>query len=148
MSRTVFTLAVLAAVATTAVQATAQTPAPVCTPEHAKMGHCKLDGPAVDHAKMGHPATTASAPDTASTKAFKAANDKMHSGMNIPFSGNADIDFVRGMVPHHQGAVDMARIVLQHGKDPALKKLARDIIKAQDKEIAFMQRWIAKNAKN
>jgi uncharacterized protein (DUF305 family) len=152
--------AALALVATSAFHATAQTAAPapkaaVCTAEHAKMGHCKMDGAApaaMDHSKMGHgaapAAATNSASDTASTKAFKTANEKMHGGMNIPFSGNADVDFVKGMVPHHQGAVDMAKIVLEHGKDLALKKLARDIIKAQDKEIAFMQRWLAKNAKN
>jgi uncharacterized protein (DUF305 family) len=156
MTRTLSAFAALALVATSAFHATAQTAAPApkaaaCKAEHAKMGHCKMDGAApsaMDHSKMGHGATPAAAGDTASTKAFKAANDKMHGGMNIPFSGNADVDFVRGMVPHHQGAVDMARIVLEHGKDPALNKLARDIIKAQDKEIAFMQRWLAKHAKN
>jgi uncharacterized protein (DUF305 family) len=116
MTRTLSAFVVLALVATSAIHATAQTVAPApttgaCTPEHAKMGHCKMDGAA--------PATaTNSASDTASTKAFKAANDKMHGGMNIPFSGNADVDFVKGMVPHHQGAVDMAKIVLEHGKDP------------------------------
>jgi uncharacterized protein (DUF305 family) len=156
MTRTLSALAALALVVTSACPAMAQTAAPAakaaaCTPEHAKMGHCKMDGtaaPAMDHAKMDHSAAPAAAGDTAATKAFKAANDKMHGGMNIPFSGNADVDFVKGMVPHHQGAVDMAKIVLEHGKDPALKKLARDIIKAQDKEIAFMQRWLAKNTKN
>ena len=143
MTRTFSALAALALVATLAFHATAQTPAPAapkaaaCTPEHAKMGHCKMDG-----------AAPAAAGDAASTKAFKAANEKMHGGMNIPFTGNADVDFVKGMIPHHQGAVEMAKVVLTHGKDPALKKLARDIIKAQDKEIAFMQRWLAKNAKN
>lgn len=145
--------AAVALISTAAFHAIAQTSA--CTPEHAKMGHCKLDAttapnattaPAgIDHTKMGH--GTPAAGDTPATKAFKAANDKMHTGMAIAFTGNADADFVRGMIPHHQGAVDMARIVLQHGKDPALKKLARDIIKAQDKEIAFMQRWLAKTAK-
>jgi uncharacterized protein (DUF305 family) len=155
MTSTLSALTAFALIATTTLHANAQTPAPApkaeaCTAEHATMGHCKLDGAApaaIDHAKMGHSATPAAAGDTASTKAFKAANDKMHGGMNIPFSGNADVDFVKGMVPHHQGAVEMAKIVLQHGKDPALKKLARDIIKAQDKEIALMQRWLAKNAK-
>ncbi len=156
MTRTLSAFAALALIATTALHATAQTPTPAapkaaaCTPEHAKMGHCKMDGaaPAMDHSKMGHGAAPAAAGDTASTKAFKAANEKMHGGMSIPFTGNADVDFVKGMIPHHQGAVDMAKIVLEHGKDPALKKLARDIIKAQDKEIAFMNRWLAKNAKN
>ncbi len=159
MYRTLSALAGIALVATSAFHAMAQTPAPAqpkataCTAEHAKMGHCKMDGAApaaMDHSKMGHGAAPAAsgAAETLATKAFKAANDKMHGGMNIPFSGNADTDFVKGMIPHHQGAVDMAKIVLEHGKDPALKKLARDIIKAQDKEIAFMNRWLAKNAKN
>jgi uncharacterized protein (DUF305 family) len=156
MARTLSALAVVALVTTSTFHATAQTPTPApaaasCTAEHAKMGHCKMDGtpaPAMDHSKMGHSATPAAAGDTAATIAFKVANEKMHGGMNIFFSGNADVDFVKGMVPHHQGAVDMAKVVLEHGKDPSLKKLARDIIKAQDKEIAFMQRWLAKNAKN
>jgi uncharacterized protein (DUF305 family) len=156
MARALSAFGALALVATSALHVTAQTAAPAptaaaCTPEHAKMGHCKMDGAgpaAMDHSKMGHAATPAATGDTASTKAFKAANDKMYGAMSIPFSGNADVDFVKGMVPHHQGAVEMARIVLEYGKDPALKKLARAIIKAQDKEIAFMQRWLAKNAKN
>jgi uncharacterized protein (DUF305 family) len=154
MTRSVSAAAALALLGATALHAIAQTPA--CSPEHAKMGHCKMDSAApakpvapaaMDHSKMGHGATPA-AGDSASTIAFKAANDKMHGGMNIPFTGNADIDFVKGMIPHHEGAVEMAKIVLAHGKDPALKKLARDIIKAQDKEIAFMRRWLSKNAKN
>ena len=119
------------ALATLVGPAAAQTP----KPDHSKM----------DHSKMA-PATAVPG-DTPSTTAYKAANDKMHSGMAIPFTGIADKDFVAGMIPHHQGAVEMARIVLQYGKDPALKKLARDIIKAQDKEIAFMKAWQAKNAK-
>ena len=159
MYRSLSALAGIALVATSAFHAMAQTPAPaqpkaaMCTAEHAKMGHCKMDGAApaaMDHSKMGHGAAPAAggAAETPATKAFKAANDKMHGGMNIAFSGNADADFVKGMIPHHQGAVDMAKIVLEHGKDPALKKLARDIIKAQDKEIALMNRWLAKTAKN
>ena len=94
--------------------------------------------PPVDHSKMDHskmaPAAAAKG-DTPSTAAYKAANDKMHAGMNISFSGNADKDFVNGMIPHHQGAVEMAKIVLQYGNDPAFNKLARDIVKAQDTEM-------------
>ena len=97
---------------------------------------------------MGHGAPApGGAADTASTKAFKAANDKMHGDMAIKFSGNADVDFIAGMLPHHQGAVDMAKIQLQYGKDPKARKLARDIIKSQNTEIAFMKTWLAKNAK-
>lgn len=97
----------------------------------------------------GHTGHTSAAPAgaAASTKAFEAANAKMHQGMDIKFTGNADVDFVRGMLPHHEGAVDMARIVLEHGKDRQVRKLARDIIKAQEKEIAWMKRWLAKHEK-
>jgi uncharacterized protein (DUF305 family) len=51
------------------------------------------------------------------------------------------------MIPHHRGTIDTARVVLQFGKDPALKKLARNIIASQRKEIAFMQQWQAKSTK-
>jgi uncharacterized protein (DUF305 family) len=82
-----------------------------------------------------------------SSLAFHAVNAKMHEGMDIAFTGNADIDFVRGMIPHHQGAVDMAKTVLAFGKDPQIRKLAEEIIKAQETEIALMQGWLKQNAK-
>ena len=56
---------------------------------------------------------------------------KMDQGMSIPYTGDSDKDFVAGMIPHHQGAVDMAKVELQYGKDPQLKQLARNIIKSQ-----------------
>lgn len=128
MTHAISALAIAVLVATMAVHATAQTKAPA----------------AHDHSNTTH--ATPAARDTPATKAFKAANHKMHAEMNIPFTGNADIDFVKGMIPHHKGAVEMAKIVLEHGRDPALKKLAADIIKARDDEIAFMSAWLAKNA--
>ncbi len=79
------------------------------------------------------------------SQAFMAANDAMHQGMAIEFTGNADIDFVRGMVPHHQGAVDMARILLEHGADPEVRKFAEGVIAAQEAEIKWMQDWLAAN---
>jgi uncharacterized protein (DUF305 family) len=82
-----------------------------------------------------------------SSAAYQAINAKMHEGMDITFTGNADIDFARGMIPHHQGAVEMAKTVLAFGKDPQLRKLAEEIIKAQETEIAFMQEWLKANAK-
>jgi uncharacterized protein (DUF305 family) len=87
----------------------------------------------------------ASSPDAApSTKAYEAANARMHKDMAIKLTGDADVDFVRGMIPHHQGALDMAKIVLEHGKDPDLKKLAQDVIASQEKEITFMREWLKK----
>lgn len=82
-----------------------------------------------------------------SSKAFAAANTKMHAGMDIAFTGDADVDFVRGMIAHHQGAIDMARIQLEYGKDPDIRKLAEEIIAAQEGEIEMMEAWLAKNAK-
>ena len=74
-----------------------------------------------------------------SSQAFAQAMDKMHRDMAIEYSGNADRDFVAGMIPHHQGAIDMARIVLEHGKDEEVRKLAQEIIAAQEKEITQMR---------
>jgi uncharacterized protein (DUF305 family) len=89
-----------------------------------------------------------SAQPSPSAEAYKQANMKMHTGMNVEFTGDADVDFVNGMIPHHEGAVDMAKIVIKFGKDPELRKLAEDIIKAQDTEIAFMKKWRENKVKN
>jgi uncharacterized protein (DUF305 family) len=87
----------------------------------------------------------AAAADSPSTTAYRHAMQTMMTGMNAPYSGDADRDFVTGMLPHHQGAIDMAKIELQYGHDPALRRLARDIIGAQAKERAFMHRWLAEH---
>jgi uncharacterized protein (DUF305 family) len=74
--------------------------------------------------------------------AYIAANEAMHKGMNISYTGDSDIDFVEGMIPHHQGAIDMAKVQLQYGKDESLKELAKRIITAQEAEIGMMNAWI------
>ena len=99
--------------------------------------------PAFAQTQPAMPGMEMSAASSPSTVEFQAAMGRMDKAMAIPYTGDADQDFVAGMLPHHQGAVDMAKIELQHGRHPALKKLARDIIAAQDKEIAFMKAWQA-----
>jgi uncharacterized protein (DUF305 family) len=65
--------------------------------------------------------------------------------MDHPMTGNADQDFVAGMLPHHAGAVGMAKVEIQYGKDPEMRRLARAIIAAQQKEIAEMRAWQARH---
>ncbi|MGF7161941.1 uncharacterized protein (DUF305 family) [Rhodoligotrophos appendicifer] len=78
-------------------------------------------------------------------QAFREAMTKMHQDMDIKPSGTVDVDFVRGMIAHHQGAIDMARVELQYGTDPELKALAAAIITAQRAEIDWMKAWLKKN---
>jgi uncharacterized protein (DUF305 family) len=66
--------------------------------------------------------------------------ERMHKDMSIAPSGDPDRDFAAMMIPHHQGAVDMARVELQFGKDPVLRRLAQGIIVEQLQEIEVMQR--------
>ncbi len=82
-----------------------------------------------------------------SSAEFERVNSKMHKDMMIKLSGDTDVDFIRGMIPHHQGAIDMARIELKYGKDAETRKLAEDIIKAQETEIAQMQAWLKARGK-
>src|SRR5687768_3621971 len=81
--------------------------------------------PGMDHSAM----SAADAP--ASTKAYEAAMANM----------------MKNMIPHHQGAIDMAKVALQFAKDPEVLKLAEGVVTAQKAEIAFMKDWLAKNAK-
>lgn len=76
---------------------------------------------------------------------FDAVMQKMGDGMSMPSSGNVDIDFARGMIVHHQAAIDMAKIELEQGKAPEMRALAEAVIAAQEKEITDMKAWLAAN---
>ena len=67
---------------------------------------------------------------------------RMQGEMTLPFSGNADVDFVRRMISHDQGAVDMAKVVLAFGKEEKVKKIAEDVIRTNEADIAKMQTWL------
>jgi uncharacterized protein (DUF305 family) len=92
----------------------------------------------------GHGAPRPAANEPASTREYRAINDKMHREMAVRFTGDADRDFAAAMIPHHQGAIDMARVVLRHGRDPEIRKLAEDIIRAQEAEIAQLRVFLAR----
>jgi uncharacterized protein (DUF305 family) len=117
------------------------------TPTH-RMGPPMQPGAGMHHGMQmhggmpGHGATQPKGDNGPASLAFQGINAKMHEAMNITYTGNADVDFVKGMIPHHQGAIDMAKTVLAFGKDPEVRKLAEEIIKAQESEIAMMNAWL------
>jgi uncharacterized protein (DUF305 family) len=95
----------------------------------------------------GHGAPSAAPADTAATTALRDINARMHRDMDIRYSNDVDVDFVRNMIPHHQGAIDMARVVLQHGKDQQVKTWAADVIREQEREVDAMQKWLKAKSK-
>jgi uncharacterized protein (DUF305 family) len=101
-------------------------------PAFAEDMHMDMSKPMGDHSPSSH--------------AFAEANAKMHKDMMVELTGDTDVDFVRNMIPHHQGAIDMAKIELQYGKDPEIRKLAEAVVKAQEAEIAQMNAWLKAHA--
>ena len=91
------------------------------------------------HDMQGH---VMSGTESAATVAFMAANDRMHADMAIDYTGDADVDFMRGMIPHHQAAINMAKAELEHGDSDWAKQMAQKVIDAQQQEIEEMLNWL------
>lgn len=81
--------------------------------------------------------------DSAATKGYKVSMMDMMKSMP-KYTGDADVDFMKQMKGHHQAAIAMAKVVLANGKDAETKKLANEIIAAQEKEIAMIDAWLKK----
>jgi uncharacterized protein (DUF305 family) len=129
MNRTLLTLAAGVLIAGSAL---AQQPAPTPAPM-----------PGMDMKGMDMKMMMPGASDTPSTKAFKMA--MMHAMQSMPaFSGDADGDFMKHMRHHNQAAIEMAKVVLANGKDADVRKLAQEIIAAQEKETATIEAWVKK----
>lgn len=91
------------------------------------------------HEAGQHPSASVTPQSQAFTKEIDAGMKKMMTDMHAAgYSGNPDVDFLAMMIPHHQGAVEMARLVLIHGRDPLTRRLAEEIIASQTAEIAAM----------
>src|SRR6266852_6104262 len=100
----------------------------------------RLNSVAVVAGLIATAATLAASPAEAPFLAEnKAAMDKMMAGMNVKPSGDVDHDFTAMMIPHHQGAIDMAQAELRYGRNEQLRRIAQEIIVEQQQEIAAMQ---------
>ena len=90
-------------------------------------------------AHMNMPMST----DSAMQQEFMQGMNQMHQDMMAAAQyKDPDVAFAAGMLPHHIGAVKMAEVELKYGKDPEMRKLAEDIINAQQAEIEQMQKWL------
>ena len=104
-------------------------------------------GPAYANDTMPGMTMPAKAGASPADTSFANSMQRMMKAMNKPGTGQVDADFVSMMLPHHQGAVDMAKVELAYGKDPVLRRMARRIVVAQQREITAMTAWQVRHIK-
>src|SRR6266540_6213726 len=93
-----------------------------------------------DRSAMNHPPAGVSGEPQGFAPQMDAGMQTMMNNMHAPgYTGNPDVDFLAMMIPHHEGAVEMARLVLVYGKDPLVRRLAEEIIAGQRSEIEAMR---------
>lgn len=110
---------------------------------HSHGSHGGQSRPAVRGQHSAHAMRPAGS-DTAATREYKAAHERMMRNMSVPYTGDPDVDLRAQMIPHHEGAIDMARVALRHAKDPWTRQLAEAIIVEQQREIAEMKAWLSR----
>ncbi|MBE7246743.1 MAG: DUF305 domain-containing protein [Actinomycetospora chiangmaiensis] len=99
----------------------------------------------LSHAPSGHAhGSGPTGTDTPATREFKAAHGAMMRAMDVPYTGDPDVDFRIQMIPHHQGAIAMARVALARATDPWTRQLAEAVIVEQQREIAEMAAWLTR----
>jgi len=107
-------------------------------------GKPSADADSAGHGDMQHAAAATSTP---AAKAFEAAADKMHKDMAVVLPGDAETHFRPSVIPAHSGRGAMAKVALEHGKDPEVREIAKSVIAAQEKEITVMRSWLARRDK-
>lgn len=96
----------------------------------------------MDHGKMGHDAKGAGSHRMMADKAFMASMQTMHKAMTAAKGGTVDATFATKMIAHHEGAIAMARIELEHGGDAQAKQLAQKTIDENTRGIAALRDWL------
>jgi len=81
---------------------------------------------------------------TPAGRGYMGAMEKMQRNMDMSLTGNPDRDFAMMMIPHHQSAVEMARVLVQNGRDPELRQLAEKMIRDQEREIEELRKIVAR----